>query len=232
MSMLELLSDVLLEYGLELNSKKTKILCNEHVNEETVHCITKCGSIEILAAAEKHKYLGRMFSGEIRNRGKVAVAHRISCGWMKYHALQHIFEDKHIPICLRLKLFDVAITPTILYSLETCPLTDHLQERLNIVQRTMLRRMVGWVCRADDTWEERGRRMKDKMSSCLSRHPINEWSESIYERKAKCLNDVEDLPFWTRSALNWDPVICARANFCNAFRLRGHPLTRWYDDIS
>ena len=88
------------------------------------------------------------------------------------------------------------------------------------------------MCRADDTWEQRGRKMKQKMSSCLSRHPINEWSESIYERKAKCLNDVEGLPFWTRSALNWDPAVCAHANFCNAFRLRGHPLTRWYDDIS
>ena len=149
--MLELLSDVLLEYGLDLNSKKTKILCNEQVNEETIHCITKCGSIEILAANQKHKYLGRMFCGEVRNRGKIAVNHRISCAWMKYHALQHVFEDKHVPIHLRLKLFESAITPTVVYSLETCPLTENLQEKLNVVQRTTLRRIVGWICANEDT---------------------------------------------------------------------------------
>ena len=229
--MLELLSEALSEYGLELNSKKTKILSNETVGEESVHCITKCGCIEILAVDQKYKYLGRMFCGAVQNRGKVAVSHRISCGWMKYHALQNIFEDKHIPICLRLKLFDAAITPTILYSLETCPLTDNLQDRLNVAQRTMLRRLVGWVCSDDDTWEERGRRMKHKMSSCLSRYPICEWSESIYERKLKCLSDVASLPFWTHSAINWDPVSCRSANFGSAFRSRGHPFTRWYDDI-
>ena len=68
--------------------------------------------IEQLSEHQKHKYLGRMFSGEVRNRGRVAVEHRISCGWMKYHALQQVFEDKHFPIRLRLKLFDVASSST------------------------------------------------------------------------------------------------------------------------
>ena len=112
------------------------------------------------------------------------VNHRIQCGWMKYNGLQHIFEDKHVPIRIRLKLFGAVITPTILYSLETCPLTENLQELLNIVQRTMLRRLVGWVCTNDDTWEERGRRMKNRMSSCLSRYHINEWSEAFMTVKS------------------------------------------------
>ena len=68
-SMLELLSEVLSEYGLELNSKKTKILSNETFGGESVHCITKCGCIEILAVDQKYKYLGRMFCGAVQNRG-------------------------------------------------------------------------------------------------------------------------------------------------------------------
>ena len=95
----------------------------------------------------------------------------------------------------------------------------------------MLRRLVGWVCTNDDTWEERGRRMKNRMSNCLSRYFINEWSEGIHIRKVKCLSDIGSLPFWTRSALNWDPVVCKSAIFCDAFRVRGRPLTRWYDNI-
>ena len=42
---------------------------------------------------KKHKYLGREFSGEVRTRGKVAVEHRLSFGWMKYKAFQaHLYE--------------------------------------------------------------------------------------------------------------------------------------------
>ena len=110
-------------------------------------------------------------------------------------------------------------------------MTEYLQEKLNVVQRTMLRKMVGWVCTSEDTWEERGHKMKTRMSSCLSRYPMNEWSEDVHSRKLKCLSSIETLPFWTRSILNWDPVACASANFSHAFRLRGHPLTRWSDGI-
>ena len=96
---------------MELNVGKTKILCNAFVGEGNVHCITKCGSIEIVAANEKHEHLGRMLRGEVSNRGTIAVNHRIQCGWMKYHGLQHNFEDKHVPIRLRFKLFDAVIRP-------------------------------------------------------------------------------------------------------------------------
>ena len=86
--MVELLAEVFREFGLELNASKTKILSTEHVEDTTVYCITDCGEIEILAKRQKQKYLGRLFTGDIRNRGKVAVDHRICCGWMKYKALQ------------------------------------------------------------------------------------------------------------------------------------------------
>ena len=36
----------------------------------------------------------------------------------------------------------------------------------------MLRRMVGWVNYADDTWEESGRRMAERLRQCLASRPI------------------------------------------------------------
>ena len=87
----------------------------------------------------------------MRKRGKVAVGHRICCGWMKYKALQRIYEDKHIPVKFRLKLFDATISSTMLYSLQTCPFTQELENRLDVVQTKMLRRLVGWVCTSDET---------------------------------------------------------------------------------
>ena len=168
-----------------------------------------------------------MFSGEVRNRGRIAVEHRISCGWMKYHALQQVFEDKHIPIKLRLKLFDAAISSTVLYSLESCPLTEKLLYRLDVVQRTMLRRMIGWVSFKEDTWYERGHRMKVRFQKCMQCYPVGEWSEAIHIRKSTLMSKIDELPFLTYSALKWDPVACGSANFCCAYRSRGRPLTRW-----
>ena len=139
--------------------------------------------VEMLSNEQKHKYLGRMFSGEVRNRGKVAVEHRIRCGWMKYHSLQYTFEDKHIPVKLRLKLFEAAITSTVVYSLETCPLTENLLYRLDVVQRTMLRRIIGWVSVSDESWEERGHRMKLRFQRCMEKCPVNDWSNIINDRK-------------------------------------------------
>ena len=81
-SMLELLVPIFAEYGLELNAQKTKLFSNEDVNEDTTYCSTDYGDIEVLSATQKHKYLGRTSTGEVRTRGKSAVDHRVSCGWM------------------------------------------------------------------------------------------------------------------------------------------------------
>ena len=163
----------------------------------------------------------------MRSRGKIAIEHRIQCGWMKYHPLQSTFEDHHIPIKLRLKLFDAAITATVLYSLETCPLTEGLLQRLDVVQRKMLRRIIGWISASDESWEERGHRMKIRFERCMGKCPVSEWSHVVQERKFKLHDTVDELPFLTSSALKWDPVDCSSANFCHAFRSRGRPFTRW-----
>ena len=80
---------------------------------------------------------------------------------MKYKMYQHAFENKHVNLTLRMKLFQSIITPTVCYSLDTCPLTETLKNRLDVTQRVMLRRMIGWVSFTGDTWEARGRRMKE-----------------------------------------------------------------------
>ena len=57
-SMVELLAEVLREFGLDLNTSKTKILSTEDNNDAPVYCITECGTIEVLATTSKYKYLG------------------------------------------------------------------------------------------------------------------------------------------------------------------------------
>ena len=82
--MLESLVEVLREYGLELNMQKTKILSTHFAPLDQTFLITNQGSVEILATRSKHKYLGRGFIGDLRQRGVAAVEHRLSCGWISW----------------------------------------------------------------------------------------------------------------------------------------------------
>ena len=120
------------------------------------------------------------------------------------------------------------VRPTVLYSLEACPLTEKILHRLYVVQRKMLRRIIGWVHSGDDaTWEGHGHRMKLRFQNCMEIYPVSEWSEAIHIRKSILANQIDVLPLLTFSALKWDPIACSTANFCCAYRSRGHPLTRW-----
>lgn len=57
---------------------------------------------------------------------------------MQYNNMKYVLENKHVSLHLRFKLFQSVITSIVLYSLETCPLTVHMLEQLDITQRKMM----------------------------------------------------------------------------------------------
>ena len=143
-----------------------------------------------------------------------------------------MLEDKGVSVRLRFKLFESVISSTVLYGLETAPLTQSLQNRLDITQRMMLRRIIGWVCYNEDSWEERGRRMAEKMQHCLTLYPVKIWSATINERKMKAIASLSDLLFWSSMSINWNPFECVAYNLSVARRSRGHPCQRWNDNLA
>ena len=161
--MIESLVRVFAECGLELNARKTKIISTTTTSIEQVALITDCGAVGIVPKLGVHKYLGRAFSGDLRDRGSVVLSYRTSCAWMQYNNLKHVLENKHVTVQLRFKLFQSVITSTILYSLETCPLTECLPDKLDVLQRKMKRKHIGWNSVAGDNWETAGRRMKSRL---------------------------------------------------------------------
>ena len=130
---------------------------------------------------------------------------------------------------MRFKLFDSIVSSTLVYGLETTPLTSYLLERINVTQRTMLRKMVGWICYAEDTWEDRGKRMSERLQRCLKLYPLKDWSEIVNERKAKMIERKHEWPYWTKVAVDWSPCECIDFNQNDAYRVRGHPHQRWDD---
>ena len=229
--MLESLVTVLAEYGLSLNAAKTRILTTDAPPDVQTHCDTTCGSIQILHRTGTHKYLGRCLTGDLRDRGRSAVDHRISCAWGKFKSLQKTFVNKHVDIGLRLRLFDAVVAPTAIYSLSTVPTTEYLLDRLDVTQRKMLRSIVGWLHAAGDTWEQHGHRMKLRLARALERHPVAKWSDIVRERKRKILATKTTLPLLVTNTLDWNPKKCAHLNGQAPYRCPGRPRTRWFENV-
>ena len=150
---------------------------------------------------------------------------------MKYKAFQHVFGNKFVSIFLRLRMFDSVITSTALFSMETVPLTDQLQNRLDVVQRTMLRRMIGWVCISEESFAERGHRMKEQMRKIQEKHSMESWSSLIHTRKAKLNDRLHECPYWCKQIVERHPYLNRHLNFSQPRRVVGHPLNRWDDDL-
>ena len=154
------------------------------------------------------------------------MVHRLTCCWAKFHALQATLTDKDVPLKLRLNLFDAVVTPTVQYGLCTAPLTTAELRNLDVTQRCMLRRIVGWVCYDNDSWQERSKKMQARMQRALALHPIDELSCHVATNKEKRVSDICSGPRWTRLTYEWCSGTCATLNGAQAKRRRDRPRTK------
>ena len=72
-----------------------------------------------------------------------AVRTRIASAWGKWREIAGLLLNKSIPLQNRAKVYDACIRPVILYSAETWPLTQKLEEVLKRCDYRMLRFMAG-----------------------------------------------------------------------------------------
>ena len=99
---------------------------------------------EILHGTTAHKYLGRLVPGTLKTRADTELTHRLQAAWAKFHKHKHVLTNRHVSVKLRLKYFDAIISPTVLFGLASLPLTT-FHKRIDVVQRRMIRAIVGWV---------------------------------------------------------------------------------------
>ena len=78
--------------------------------------------------------------------------HRTQCAWHKFHQHKLILLNKNVSFRLRLKVIHATVFPTAMFGLASLPLT-HFLHKLDVVQRRMLRCIVGWVRILDEPWE-------------------------------------------------------------------------------
>ena len=163
--------------------------------------------VEIVRRGMSHKYLGKTLPGDLTQRGQVNLSHRLVCGWLKFSNLSHTLLNKKLAVGRRLKLFDVSVSTTVLYSLSTTPLTISQLERLDAVQRKMLRKIVGWIRHDEEEWKTTGHRMKERLESALRKQRVRPWSERVSEQKSKLVRKMHDMasPSICRQAFAWEP---------------------------
>ena len=124
--------------------------------------------LEIFHPEASHKYLGRKLCIHPELRCDLEIQHRIQIAWMRFHKHRAHMTDKHIPIFLRLKIFDSVIIPTLFFVLVTLPLSTKNINRLNSTVQKMLRAIVGWVRVSGEEWESTIRRMKIRIQNAMN----------------------------------------------------------------
>jgi len=98
--------------------------------------------VHVLHEGSSHKYFGRHIPG---NSGRVELHHRKTIAWAKFNKHRTILTNKHVNLKLRLKFFNAVFTPAMLLSLHMLALTKVHLDSINVLQRKMLRSIVGWV---------------------------------------------------------------------------------------
>ena len=230
--MTELLIEAFGDVGLELNATKSKILTN--VPTSYSYLGINENVVEIVEEGSYHKYLGRYLAGESLFRGSIEINYRIKCAWYKFGQLENTLCNRHISICLRLKLFNAVVIPTILFGVAILPLSSASLETIEATQRKMLRKIIGWVRLLDEAWELIMRRMKDRVNRALEKYPIIQWKRRIAKYLWKYVLRLKTTSneLWINEASNWDPNECDDpSSEYFPHRCVGRPNLRWDDAV-
>ena len=189
MQMLESLILELGAIGLQLNSRKTKILTTASLASPTF--LEIAGSfVEVLWGDRSHSYLGKLLCGDLSKRSSVELRHRIQAAWAKFRSHKQVLCSPHISLKLRLQFFEATITPSVLYGLTTLPLTQSQLDRLDAAQHRMLRSIVGWVRIEGEDWRDTMHRMKLRLQHALAMHPLRPWTQQLFSRQYRIASKI------------------------------------------
>ena len=109
----------------------------------------------------------------------VDIQHRSQIARVKFNEHGDTLLNPHVPLRLRLKLFDSVITPTMLFGLMTWPLTSNQLQKLEVVWKRMLRSIVGWGPLVDNDWHALMQKMNKNLENAQQIFNIRPWTETL-----------------------------------------------------
>lgn len=204
-NMVEELSKVSNDIGLQLNTSKTKVATNSAKNSMRINDIT-------LEYVENYTYLGKQISFK-NTRHSDELERRINITWKKYWYHKEVLKSK-LPLKLKKKIMDSCILPCLTYGAQTWTFNKSTVSKLRSCQRAMERSILG--LRLIDKQKSSNIRNKTKVIDAVQHALRLKW------RWAGHLARMSD-DRWTKQATLWKGP--------GERRNRGRPRSRWSDDI-
>lgn len=203
--MIQDLSRVSKDVGLEMNATKTKLMTNAlevdiQVNDKRLEFVNE------------YIYLGQTIT--FKDQTTKEINTRIAQGWKKYWSLKEIFKGKDYNLNIKRKTFNTCILPCLTYGCETWALNKIHRNKLQNCQRSMERSILS--IRKIDKINCNIIREKTKLTDILIKIDQQKWrwaGHMIRDKKEK----------WSKLVTVWYPR--------DEKRNRGRPAMRWEDEI-
>ena len=192
--------------GLKIHKGKTKYMTNFQSDEVIVV------ENEVIEKVDRYKYLGQTVMMEDHTREEVTI--RIKAGWSCFGRFKDILCDKKLPMTLRRRMYNQCVLPTMTYGAQTWTTTKQLENKLQVEQRAMKRKMLHIILR--DKIKNTDIRRQTKVKDIIQKIKESKW------KWAGHLMRREDNR-WTKRATEWQPR--------TGKRKRGRPKRRWRDDL-
>ena len=147
----------------------------------------------MVSASQGFKILGTTL--KMNGRTSVEVAQRLSCGWAKFHQLKPLPTKQDADPRKRLRLFDIAVTKTVLWCSESWLTTQEEKRHLKTVQNSTLRRMVGPRRRPDEDYVSWIQRATRSAVACARNAGVRLWQDECQKRKWTWAGHVARMDF-------------------------------------
>lgn len=197
--------------GLKLNANKTKIM---RYGKQTQGEKIKIGGIEF-EEVDKYKYLGVM----ITNKGdrEAEIKEKLFATNKAYHMHKKLLKSKLLTRTTKMKIYNTIIKPVLMYDAETLTITKKEEEQLRIIERKILRDILGPI-KVDSN--EYRTRMNSELLQEIDGEDI---VKTIKQQRVKWLGHIwragtEEMIY---SILQWDP----------GSKRRGRPRSTWLNEV-
>ena len=114
------------------------------------------------------------------NRIRIELQHRKNAAWASFHKHKKVILNRHVSVEKRLRFFDMCVSPSMMFALTAFPLTRSQIDEIDVLQRKMLRRIIGWRRIKGEAWDETMRRMRDRLESARGLYAWHSWSYRFF----------------------------------------------------
>ena len=111
---------------MQMNKKKTKVMCNEITKKQMRNGISVDGAK--LEEVEEYKYLGKVLTP--KNEISAEIKQRVNAAWRRFGNYSNFLKERNIPASLKRKTMDTVILPTLKYGAETWALMKDQSRKL------------------------------------------------------------------------------------------------------